>query len=341
MHSRWALSLLLALVSVSYAHVFPELNVPTGSVEIFDEEAYHLLHDDMRPVIRARNFDWTEGPLWIEDSGYLLFSDIPNNRVHKYEPGVGTTLYLEPSGATGMHESDTRQGSNGLLLDADGRLVLLQHGDRRIAIMDASLDAPKARFQTLAGRYDGKRFNSPNDAVLHSDGSLYFTDPPYGLANVLDDEYRELSYQGIYRLAPDGAVTLLDDSVSLPNGIGLSPDEKTLYVAVSDQSDPHWLAYDVKEDGSVTNKSVFYDASESIGNAGEHGLPDGMAVHSSGLIFATGPGGIWLFSPEGTPLARILTGRATANCTLSADERILLITADDALLSLALGAREK
>lgn len=335
--SRWVVFLLLPVLAACATKHAAEWNVPTGAIEIYDEAAYRLLNGEMRPIIRAKGFDWTEGPLWIEEGGFLLFSDIPNNRVYRYEPGFGISVYLENAGATGLIEGDYVQGSNGLLLDAAGRLVLMQHGDRRVAVMDAPLNEPASRFVTLADKYGGKRLNSPNDAVFHSSGSLYFTDPPYGLAGIMVDERKELEYQGVYRLDPDGTLYLLDDSVSLPNGIGLSPDEKTLYVAVSDVDDAVWLAYDVKSDGSVSNRRVFYDANEFAGKDGEYGYPDGMAVHSSGFIFATGPGGIWLFSPEGMPVARILTGRATANCTLSADEGTLYMTAHDTLMSLNIG----
>lgn len=337
MHGKWVALLFVAAATACPAQYAPELNIQTGSVEIYDEEAYALLHHDMRPVIRARGFGWTEGPVWVGDDDYLLFSDIPNNRINKYTPGLGTKVYLEKSGSTGLHDGDTQQGSNGLLLDRNGRLILMQHGDRRIAAMDAPLDNPAPRFVTLADRYGGKRLNSPNDAVFHSNGSLYFTDPPYGLDGILHDERRELSIQGIYRLDPGGELDLLDDSVSFPNGIGLSPDEKTLYVAVSDPNDAVWLAYEVLADGSVANKRTFFDANEWAGRDGEHGYPDGMAVHSSGFIFATGPGGVWVFAPDGVPVARILTGRATANCTFSADEQTLFMTADDTLMSLRLG----
>ena len=341
MRLRWGILLVLLAKTACLADHSPELNIPTGSIEINDETAYLLLHHDMRPVIRARGFKWTEGPLWIEDGGYLLFSDIPNNVVHKYKPGVGTEVYLRESGATGLSEGDYSQGSNGLLLDAAGRLVLMQHGDRRVAVMDAPLDAPMPSYLALADRYDGARLNSPNDAVFHSDGSLYFTDPPYGLAGILEDARKELLFQGIYRLDPDGNLALLDDSVTFPNGIGLSPDEETLYVAVSDHDNAVWLAYDIESDGSIANKRVFFDANRWAGEEGEHGYPDGMAVHSSGYIFATGPGGVWLFSPDAEPVARILTGRAAANCTLSSDEETLYIAAHDTLMSLHIGGAPK
>lgn len=267
---------------------------------------------------------------------YLGKSTRPQGANCGRDPGIGTRVYLEKSGASDLHPGDSVQGSNGLLLDAKGRLILLQQGDRRVAAMDAPLSEPRAEFETLAGEFDGKRLNSPNDAVYQSDGSLYFTDPPYGLPEGMDDENKELPFQGIYRMSANGDLQLLDDSVTYPNGIGLSIDEKTLYVAVSDAEKPEWLAYDVEPNGSLTGKRVFYDTSDTIGVENQHGLPDGMAVHSSGVIFATGPGGVWLFSPKGKVLAKILTGRATANCSLSADEKTLFMTARNTLMTVAL-----
>ena len=306
-----------------------------GVIEIIHEDALEFLDRSARVTTLAGGYEWTEGPLWIEDGGYLLFSDIPNNVIVKYEPGVGASTYMENSGAAGVYPGDYSSGSNGLLLDGLGRLVIFQQGARRVAVMDASLSSPRANYISLAERFQGRRLNSPNDGVFHGDGSLYFTDPPYGLERGSEDERRELQIQGIYRLGVDGQLELLDDTVRFPNGIGLSPDEETLYVGVSDATNPVWLAYDVLSDGTLGNRRVFFDADEWPDGDGMQGLPDGMAVHSSGAIFASGPGGVWLFSPDGRVLARIHTGQLTSNCTLSADEKRLFITADDTLMSLA------
>ena len=307
-----------------------------GSIEILHEDALELIDGSANIALLAGGYRWTEGPLWIEDGGYLLFSDIPNNVIVRYEPGAGASLYLENSGAAGVDPGDSTSGSNGLLLDGLGRLVIFQQGARRVAVMDAPLSAPRANYISLADRFEGRRLNSPNDGVFHSDGSLYFTDPPFGLERVSEDERRELPFQGIYRLGADGQLELLDDSVRFPNGIGLSPDEETLYVAVSDAANPVWLAYDVLSDGTLENRRVFFDAGERLDDDGAQGLPDGMAVHSSGAIFASGPGGVWLFSPDSRVLARIYTGRLTSNCSLSADEKRLFITASDTLMAIAL-----
>lgn len=307
-----------------------------GVVEIIDELALSLIDREASLHIHGRGYRWTEGPLWIEEGAFLLFSDIPNNVIHSYNADSGTQVYLEDSGATGLFDTDDNSGSNGLLLDPQGRLVLFQQGDRRIALMNARLSEPASEFTTLAGSYLGKRLNSPNDGVFHSDGSLYFTDPPYGLEKGMKDSRKELSFQGIYRLDSNGELELLDDTVSFPNGIALTGDEKRLIVAVSDPDTPVWLVYDINPDGSLGNKQIFYDASALIDVEGEQGLPDGMALHSSGNIFATGPGGVWIFAPDGRVLAKIRTGKLTANCSLSADERVLFITAHDTLMSISL-----
>ena len=305
-----------------------------GPVQILDARATSLIAADAELSVLGEGYAWTEGPLWVSDGGYLLFSDIPNNVIHRYVPGRGVSVYLERSGATGLEDGDSTQGSNGLLLNRAGELVLFQQGDRRVAVMEAGLAAPKAEYRTLAARFGDARLNSPNDGVFRGDGSLYFTDPPYGLAQGFDDPGRELDFSGVFRLAPDGALSAVDKTLTAPNGIALSTNERTLYVAVSDEAKPAWYAYDVRDDGTVANRRLFYDAAAAA--ARHPGMPDGMAVHSSGTLFATGPGGVWLFSPEGEVLAKIMTGKMTANCTLSADEKTLYMTAHDQLMSIPL-----
>ncbi len=306
------------------------------SVVIHDAEALNIIDPNAELELLADGFRWTEGPLWVEDGQYLLFSDIPNNNIHKYQPNHGTKLWLENSGATGIKQGDYSGGSNGLLLDAEGNLVLFQQGDRRVASMTSSLIQPQAKFKTLAGFYNQQRLNSPNDGVFHSNGALYFTDPPYGLDNRMDDDRKELDFQGVYRLSSSGELKLLDQHVNFPNGIALINQEKTLIVAVSDHDHPRWLAYDLDENGDVSNKRIFHDASDLLGQGGFQGVPDGMAVSRSGYLYATGPGGVWIFSPDGRVLAKILTGRLTANCTLSGDEKELYITAHDTLMRIPL-----
>ncbi len=232
------------------------------------------------------------------------------------------SVFLKPSGYTGKTPRGGEPGSNGLTTDAHGRLVLCEHGDRRVGRLEKD-----GRHVTLADKFMGNRFNSPNDLVYKSNGDLYFTDPPYGLLGTNNDVGKELSFQGVYRLKPNGELTLLTDQMSRPNGLALSPDETILYVANSDPKQAVWMAYDVKPDGTIDHGRVFFDVTALVG-PDKKGLPDGMKVDAAGNLFATGPGGVFVFSPEGKHLGTINTGEATANCAWGDDGSTLYITAD-------------
>ena len=271
----------------------------------------------------ADGFDWSEGPVWIKADKVLLFSDVPMNTVFQWSEGEKPVVKLKPSGYTGKTPLVGEPGSNGLNVDAKGRLILCQHGDRRVARLG---DDGKS-FVTLADKYDGKRFNSPNDSVYKSNGDLYFTDPPYGLPKKNDDPAKEIPFNGVYRIAKDGKVTLLTKEMTYPNGIAFSPDEKTLYVANSDPAMSIWKAFPVKDDGTIGEGKVFFDTTAFV-KQGKKGLPDGMKVDASGNIFATGPGGVLIFSPDGKHLGTIETNEATANCGFGDDGSTLYITAD-------------
>lgn len=294
-----------------------------GSVERLDPRFDELVPRDAVLEKLAEGLEWSEGPVWVREGGFLLFSDIPNNSVMKWKEPEGLSLFLKPSGYTGSAERGGESGSNGLLLDGRGRLVLCQHGDRRVARLEKD-----GRFTTLADRYQGKRFNSPNDAVFRSNGDLYFTDPPYGLQKGAEDPARELDFCGVYRLSADGKLVLLTREMTRPNGIGFSPDEKTLYVAQSDPQRAVWMAFDVKDDGTLGRGRVFCDVTPQVKSGKLKGLPDGLKVDGSGNLFATGPGGVNVFSPDGTLLGRINPGEATANCCFAEDGSVLYLTAD-------------
>jgi gluconolactonase len=275
----------------------------------------------------ADGYTWTEGPVWDKAKGRLLFSDIPGNRIIAWTEGKGASEWLKPSGYTGAAAFTGKEpGSNGLAFDGQGRLILCQHGDRRVARREAD-----GAFTSLADRYDGKRLNSPNDLVFAANGDLLFTDPPYGLPGTFTDPGRELPFTGVYRLGAGGKVTLLAKEMTAPNGIGLSPDGATLYVANSDPKRAIWMAYPVRPDGSVGEGRVFFDATAEVGE-GRPGLPDGLKVDALGNVFATGPGGVHVFSPRGERLGIIETGVPTANCGFGDDGRTLYITANTALL---------
>ena len=281
----------------------------------------------------AGGFRWSEGPVWRPAEGDLLFTDVPGNTVWRWSDADGLSVFLRPSGLALAPGREASVGSNGLVLDAEGRLLLADHGSRAVT----RLDPQTWLREVLADRYDGARFNSPNDLALHSGGALYFTDPPYGLAGQDASPDKELAHNGVYRLDPDGALTLLVDDLTRPNGVILSPDERTLYVANSDPARAIWRAYPVAADGSLGEGRLLFDATDRVGDAAP-GLPDGMAVAADGTLFATGPGGVLVLSPEGALLGTIRTPRATANVTFGgADGRTLYLTSHDRLLRIRTG----
>lgn len=312
----------------------PKAYLQEGSIELLDEELKQVLNPEGALEIISEGHDWTEGPVWIEKMQTLLFTDIPKNAVYSWSESNGSREYLKPSGFTGVDFKGSEPGANGLLLDPEGHLILCQHGDRRIVKMKSDLKDPKAHFEIVADKFEGKRFNSPNDAIYDSRGNLYFTDPPYGLPQQMEDPEKELDFQGVFKISPSGDVSLLDRDLSRPNGIGFSPDESVLYVANSDPDQAVWMAYDLDKEGHIISKKIFFEATEMVPKA--KGLPDGLVVNKEGYLFATGPGGVYLFNPEGKHLGTIHTGQATSNVTLNADETILYITADSYVLKLGL-----
>ncbi len=293
-----------------------------GAIERLDPQFDRLIPAGAQIEVLAKGFTWSEGPVWIKEGGYLLFSDVPKNVVYQWKPGKGVREFLRPSGYTGATSRGGEPGSNGLTVDSAGRLVLCEHGDRRVARLETN-----GQQTTLADRYQGKRLNSPNDLVYKSNGDLYFTDPPYGLQGNLKDPKKELPFQGVYRLQTDGELTLLAGDLTFPNGLAFSPDEKTLYVAVSDPTRPVIMAYEVKADGTLDAGRVFFDA-KPLMTPTRKGLPDGMKVDASGNLFATGPGGVLVLSPTGKHLGTIVTGQPTANCAWGDDGSELYITAN-------------
>jgi len=275
----------------------------------------------------AGGFDWVEGPLWRRDRGYLLFSDIPKNTVYKWKDGEGLSVFMRPAGYTGTTPQGREIGTNGLAVDAQGRLVFADHGNRLIARLN---DTTFTRT-VLADRYEGKRFNSPNDLIYRANGDLYFTDPPYGLFKLNDDPNKELPFNGVYRLTPSGTLTLVARDLTYPNGIAFSPDGNTLYVAVSDGKNPYIYAYDVQSDGTTANRRVFFDASALVAKKLEGAL-DGMKVDAKGNVFATAPGGVVVLSPQGKHLGTIYVGDVTANCAFGDDGSTLYMTSNHALM---------
>ena len=298
------------------------LNFPVlGKIHRFDARLDQIIPKEAKIEVLTSGFEWAEGPVWVKDGGYLLFSDIPRNSIMKWKEGEGVTLFLKPSGYTGVIDYGHEPGTNGLTVDSQGRLVSCEHGDRRIARLEK--DGGK---RTLVDNYMGRRLNSPNDLVYKSNGDLYFTDPPYGLPKNWDDPRRELDFCGVYRLSKDGKLTLLTKDLTRPNGLAFSPDEKKLYVAVSDPKKAIVMEYPMNDDGTLGTGRVFADFTESVDKL--PGLPDGMKVDRNGNLFTTGPGGIYIFASDGKRLGRIETGEKTANCAWGGDGSTLYMTAD-------------
>jgi gluconolactonase len=304
------------------------------AVIINDPKLLEVVPGKIEVEILAEGFEWTEGPLWLAEQQKLLFSDIPRNSIYEWTETGGVKLYLKPSGYTRTKPREGEPGSNGLLLSPNGELILCQHGDRQIAKMNSGLQNPQPDFTTLTDQYNGKKLNSPNDAVFHKNGDLYFTDPPYGLEKNMEDPLKELDFQGVYKTKPNGKTVLLTKKLSRPNGIAFSNDYKKLYVANSDPENAIWMVYDINKEGLLKNGKVFFDVTDQ--NTEENGNPDGLKVHKNGWIFATGPKGVWIFSPQGEHLGTIFTGEKTANCAFNEDYSVLFLTADNYLLRVKL-----
>lgn len=305
-----------------------------GSIEVVDQTLQNILNVDAPIEVLAEGYSWSEGPLWLPKLEMLIFSDVPKNTIYSWSEEKGAGVYLSPSGFTGENFEGSEPGSNGLTLNSRGELVLCQHGNRAVSVMKADLSQPRPNYEYLAETFQGKRFNSPNDLVFDRAGNLYFTDPPYGLPGGMEDSGKEIDFQGVYRVTPEGQITLLTEELTRPNGLALSPDEKTLYVANSDPEKAIWMAYELDDAGKIQSKKVFYDVTDWVSKA--PGLPDGLKVDDHGVLFATGPGGVWIFSPEGVHLGTIKTGEATANCAFNEDKSELYMTADSYLLRLKL-----
>jgi gluconolactonase len=299
---------------------------PPRKIVSLDPRFDKLVPKDATVETLARGFIWTEGPAWNKEGKFLVFSDIPNNVVNKWQEGKGVSEFVKPSGYTGKTprggKPGDEPGSNGLVFDSEGRLCLCEHGDRRVSRIEK--DGKKT---VLADNYMGKKLNSPNDLVFHTNGDLYFTDPPYGLPKNYDDPTRELDFCGVYLRKKGGKLILLTKEMSRPNGIALSPDEKTLYVANSDFATPVWMAFAVKKDGTLGKSKVFVDGMKWVKEK-LPGLPDGMKVDVDGNLWATGPGGVWVFTPKAEVIGNISTGTNTANVAFGDDGSTLYIAAN-------------
>jgi len=318
-----------ALLSTLFQSAAVRAEPVSVTITSLDPRFDRLVPRDAKLEKIADGFTWVEGPVWHKQGGFLLFSDIPANTVYKWKPGEGVSLFVKKSGYSGTTPVAGKEpGSNGLTLDAQGRLVLCRHGDRQIGRLESN-----GTIVPLADHYDGQRINSPNDLVFKSNGDLYFTDPPFGLPQAFDDSSKA-PVQGVYRLSNDGTVALLIHDIKAPNGIAFSPDEKTLYVSDVDPKRAAWLAYDVRKDGTVTNGRVFFDATRW--RKDPFFGPDGFKVDRQGNIFGARPGGLSVIASDGTLLGTIETGQPTSNVAWGEDGQTLFITGGSSVYRLRL-----
>lgn len=299
-----------------------------GKIVILNEAARSLIDENTPIEILADGYDWAEGPVWWNEKKAILFSDVPQNTIYMWKSGTfGAEPFIKPSGYTGVGVYSDEPGSNGLTTDGKGNLISCEHGDRRVSIMPLNVPGGK---RTITDNWQGKRFNSPNDVIMASNGRIYFTDPPYGLAKKDKDQSRETAVFGVY-MYEKGKTTLIIKDLTRPNGLALSPDEKMLYVAQSDPDKAIYMRYPVLSTGLTGKGVLHYDATNHF-KQGMQGLPDGIKVDHKGNIWGTGPGGVLILSPKGELLARIETTQNTANCGWGDDGSTLYITADRYLL---------
>jgi gluconolactonase len=308
--------LALLLVGCSQAPAPVAETHGVGNVVRLDPAFDALVPRDAQIEKVAGGFQFTEGPLWRTE-GRLWFSDVVGNVVRSVTPSGQVEVLIQNSGGASSAPAGSFIGSNGMVADKDGTVLLCQHTNRDIVRVDKDLHTTP-----YLEKVEGKRFNSPNDLVFRSDGSLYFTDPPYGLLKQDDDPAKELKFNGVFRYAGGKLQAVIQD-LSRPNGIALSPDQNVLYIANSDDQHKVWMRYDVAADGTVSNGRVFADVTAEK----EDGNPDGMKVDSLGDVYGSGPGGVWVFSPEGKHLGTIKPPETPANCNWGDDGKTLYITA--------------
>lgn len=323
---------LTGLSTVQAATPWPA-GLPQQPVEVRDAAMLQVIDAQAKLEILSSGHQWAEGPVAEPGSGAVLFSDVPKNQIWRWSEATGTKLYLSPSGATGFKPSVLNEGSNGLIFNKKGELVLAQHGDRRLAVRTAQ-QGQQATFRSLTAQYQGKAFNSPNDLIELKDGRYLFTDPPYGLKGGDQATDKQQAHNGVYQLASDTVVSLVSSALTRPNGLAVSPDEQFLYVANSDPNAAQWWRFTRNAAGQYQHGVVWLDVTAEVAKA--EGLPDGLKVLPNGILLATGPGGVWVINKDRQVLGLIKTGVAAANVALSEDKHYLYITASQYLLRIRL-----
>ena len=321
---RVFLSLVLLVNSVPDSQAQIERQpLTTGSITYLDPQLEKLIPRSAKIEVIGSGFQHIEGPLWVKDSSILLFSDTKGQIIYRWADGKKLSKFLQNTGYTGRMPYGEEPGSNGLALDRKGNLLMAEHGDRRIAYYP--LDG-KYGSRTFTDNVGSKRFNSPNDIVVKTDGSVYFTDPPYGLPDKKDDSTRETHWCGVYRTSSTRTTELLTGSIPFPNGLAFSPDEKTLYVSNSAMDTLQILSFPVLNNGRLGFSKVFFNGNNLPKEQAKQ-IMDGLKTDKQGNVWATGPGGLLVISPGGKLLGKISTGEIIANCAWGNDGSTLYMTA--------------
>ena len=313
-------------ILVSFIFSSQEPYPTVGKIEVLDPEMNHVIAVDAPIEIIGEGMKWAEGPVWVKEFNYLLFSDPSQNIIYKWDKDNKLQEFLKPAGYAGEDFYSDEPGTNGLLINHQGELIACDHGNRRLS----QISLTDKKSTALIDRWDGKKFNSPNDLCQHPNGDYYFTDPPYGLpARTEDTTNREIQQNGVYLLNKKGELTQIIKNLDRPNGIALSADGKTLFVALSDGNKPFIMAYNITKDGQVDQGKVYFDFAINFPN--ENLAADGIKVDSKGFMYAAAGDGIIIINPQGKPIGRIRSGVRTANCALATDG-YLYMTASDKLL---------
>jgi gluconolactonase len=301
--------------------------IPEARIERWDPAFDAMVPADARIEKLAEGFGWAEGPVWIHNGSYLLFTDVPGNKMWKWSEKGGLEKFLDPSGAASPDPVIWREaGANGLFNDGPNHILLADTGNRMIA----RLNLATKKKTPIATTFEGRKFSSPNDVVKTKGGVVFFTDPPYGFVKGDASAAKEQPFNGVYRVGKDGKVTVIEKELTRPNGVALSPDERTLYVTQSEGTRAIIMAYTLDTKGNVTGKRLFHDTTDMV-KPGSPGAPDGLTIAADGTLFTSAPGGILVLSKDGKRLGRISTGKGTANCEFGDDGRTLYITSSNML----------
>jgi gluconolactonase len=306
--------------------------IEEARIDRWDPAMDAIVPRDWKVEKLAEGFGWAEGPIWVKKGNYLLFTDVPGNKMWKWSEKGGLEKFLDPSGAANPDPAVWREaGANGLAILDSKHILLADTGSRMIQ----KLNLKTKKKQPVASEFEGKKLSSPNDVARMKSGVLFFTDPPYGFKKFDQAPEKEIAFNGVYRRAKDGKVSVVEKELHRPNGVALSPDEATLYVTQSEPGKAIVMAYSLDKDGNVTGRKLFHDLTDLVGPDAP-GLPDGLTVAADGTLFTTGPGGVIVLSKDGRRIGRISDGKATANCKFGEDGRTLFLTSHNMLARIRL-----